>query len=84
MPGLWSVRLWGRKVLEVQIYKENKDGRRGIGIDLGMSFRQDHAGFYFYIYLWQVVLAIQIYDGRHWCSEHGCWFDEKKHPYHEE
>lgn len=81
--GLWTWKLWGRKSLEIQHIKEEDKGRRNIGISIGLNSRADHAGLYCHIFLWNHELAINLYDGRHWCSDHGCWYDEEKHPYHD-
>ena len=81
--GIWTQRLWGRKVFEFQHIREEKDGHRHIGIHVGASFRANHAGPYCNLFLWRHLCLFQVYDGRHRCVEHGCWFDEMKHPFHE-
>lgn len=84
LPGLWTASLWGRKMLEIQHLKKRRSGSRIIGFTISLSFRQDHAGFYYAFQLWRQELIIHTYDGRHWCSRHGRWFDEKDHPYHDD
>lgn len=79
----WSQHLWGRKVFEFEHTREDKNGSRHFGISIGWNFRKSHAGPYLYFHFWRETVSIQIYDGRHWCYEHGCWFDEPAHPYHE-
>jgi len=76
--------LWGKKMTEIQVIKRGRGDSRAIGLSVGMSFRRHHAGLYVSFDCWRYELVIQVYDGRHWCSEHGCWFDEKKHPFHED
>ncbi len=79
----WTQHLWGRKTFEFEHTREEKNGSRHFGLSLGWNFRASHAGLYFYLHFWRETISIQIYDGRHWCSEHECWFDEPDHPYHE-
>lgn len=82
LPGLWTVSLWGRKMLEIQHLEKRREGSRIIGLNISLSFRQDHAGFYCSLQLWRQELVMHIYDGRHWCDRHGRWFDED-HPCHD-
>ncbi len=80
----WSKRLWGRKVVEVEWEDEGKTGRRNIGLFIGYNAHAEHSGFYVNLFFWRYCFSCNMYDGRHWCSDHSCWFDEVKHPYHDD
>lgn len=75
-PRLFTIPIGRNKQLELQRIKFGKKGRRSIGFNVSVSFRQDHAGLYASLSIWSIQLVLHIYDGRHWCSEHRCWLDE--------
>lgn len=83
LPGLVTMPLGRHKVIEFQRIKEGEKGPKSLGFTVSLSFKQDHAGFYVALALWNIRLVIHLYDGRHWCREHGRWIDEG-HPQHED
>lgn len=69
---VWNVAK--HKAFEIQISRMGDDI---IGAHLNLTFKQDHAGLAFDLYLFRRVFMINFYDTRHWNYDKDRWVDYK-------
>lgn len=65
----WGGKLINNKAWECQLYRANVLAE----VELGLTHRQDHAGFKLELGLFTWCFIFNIYDTRHWNYDLGCW-----------
>lgn len=69
--GNWTRRLWGHKVLELQITRYSSEV---LGFLLDTTWRgRDHAGFELELNIFSYNFALRCYDSRHWDYASNKW-----------
>ena len=65
----WSKLVSKYKAVEVEVYRSNTIAE----FEVGLRFREDHAGLTVGLGLFSYTLRAQFYDTRHWNYEKKAW-----------